>query len=85
MNEKTKDILKNIGKVVSGIISVLAILICFSIKWMLELQMNEDSNYTTDINMKNFGVIPGDYNMHVYVITGDGEQYFMGGGLEHVE
>ena len=85
MNEKTKDILKNIGKVVSGIISVLAILICFSIKWMLELQMNEDSNYTTDINMKNFGFIPGDYNRHVYVITGDGEQYFMGGGLEHVE
>lgn len=54
------------------------------LQW-IELQMNEDSNYTTDINMKNFGFIPGDYNMHVYVITGDGEQYFMGGGLEHVE
>ena len=40
MNEKTKDILKNIGKVVSGIISVLAILICFSIKWMLETWAN---------------------------------------------
>ena len=54
------------------------------LQW-IELQMNEDSNYTTDINMKNFGFIPGDYNMHVYVITVDGEQYFMGGGLEHVE
>ena len=54
------------------------------LQW-IELQMNEDSNYTTDINMKNFGFIPGDYNIHVYVITGDGEQYFMGGGLEHVE
>lgn len=54
------------------------------LQW-IELQMNEDSNYTTDINMKNFGFIPGDYNMHVYVITVDGEQYFVGGGLEHVE
>ena len=54
------------------------------LQW-IELQMNEDSNYTTEINMGNFGFIPGDYNIHVYAITGDGEQYFMGGGLEHVE
>lgn len=54
------------------------------LQW-IELQMNEDSNYTTEINMKNFGFIPGDYNMHVYAITGDGEQYFIGGGIEHVE
>ena len=54
------------------------------LQW-IELQMNEDSNYTTEINMGNFGFIPGDYNIHVYGITGDGEQYFMGGGLEHVE
>ena len=54
------------------------------LQW-IELQMNEDSNYTTDINMKNFGFIPGDYNMHVYAITGDGEQYFIGGEMKHVE
>ena len=54
------------------------------LQW-IELQMNEDSNYTTEINMGNFDFIPGDYNIHVYAITGDGEQYFMGGGLEHVE
>lgn len=54
------------------------------LQW-IELQMNEDSNYATEINMGNFGFIPGDYNIHVYAITGDGEQYFMGGGLEHVE
>lgn len=44
------------------------------LQW-IELQMNEDSNYTTEINMGNFGFIPGDYNIHVYAITGDGEQY----------
>ena len=54
------------------------------LQW-IELQMNEDSNYTTDINMKNFGFIPGDYNMHVYAITGDGEQYFIGGEMKRVE
>ena len=54
------------------------------LQW-IELQMNEDSNYTTEINMGNFGFIPGDYNIHVYAITGDGEHYFMGGGLEHEE
>lgn len=54
------------------------------LQW-IELQMNEDGNYTTEINMANFAFIPGDYNMHVYAVTGDEGQYFIGGGIEHVE
>lgn len=54
------------------------------LQW-IELQMNEEGNYAMEINMANFGFIPGDYNMHVYAVTGDGEQYFIGGGIEHVE
>ncbi len=54
------------------------------LQW-LELQMSEDGNYVTDINMATFNYIPGGYNMHVYAVTTDGEQYFIGGEMKHVE
>ena len=40
MNKKTKDVLKNIVKVVCSIVSLVSILVCFSIKWMLETWEN---------------------------------------------
>ena len=33
------------------------------LQW-LEIQMSEDANYVTDINISTFKYIPGRYNMH---------------------
>ena len=54
------------------------------LQW-LELQISEDGNYVMDINMATFDYIPGGYNMHVYAVTTDGEQYFIGGEMKRVE
>ena len=35
--------------------------------------------------MATFDYIPGGYNMHVYAVTTDGEQYFIGGEMKRVE
>ena len=50
------------------------------LQW-IEMQYQEDESYVADIDMSNFDYEQGEYNIHAYAITNDGEQYFIGGGM----
>lgn len=50
------------------------------LQW-IEMQYQEDESYVADIDMSNFDYEQGEYNIHAYTITNDGEQYFIGGGM----
>lgn len=50
------------------------------LQW-IEMQYQEDENYVADIDMSKFDYEQGEYNIHAYAITNDGEQYFIGGGM----
>ena len=50
------------------------------LQW-IEMQYQEDESYVADIDMSNFDYEQGEYNIHAYAITNDGEQYFLGGGM----
>lgn len=52
------------------------------LQW-IEMQYQEDESYVADIDMSNFDYEQGEYNIHAYAITNDGEQYFIGGGMEY--
>ena len=41
----------------------------------IQMSIQEDSSYYADIVVSDFGNKLGDYNIHVYVIDGAGEQY----------
>ena len=51
----------------------------------MELPQNEDGTYSTDVNIVNFNFVLGEYHIHVYAVNTDGQQYFLGEGIESVQ
>ena len=54
------------------------------LQWV-ELPQNEDGTYSTDVNIVNFNFVLGEYHIHVYAVNTDGQQYFLGEGIESVQ